>query len=85
MNKLMLSVVVLIILFLTGCGDAGKGVPKDLKLLEPDKVYEIDGWGSNPDIYEFTPVGQEHMVCLILVSGVDSASGLSCFPKKEGE
>lgn len=67
---------------LTACGDAGKGVSSRDALISPEKVYEVDGWGSNPDIYEFTPVGHEHMTCLMLVSGGDKAAGLNCFPKK---
>jgi|TARA_R100001443_G_scaffold110913_1_gene123259 hypothetical protein len=56
--------------------DNGGGV-----LLNPVRVYEVDGWGSNPDIYEFTPVGHPEKSCLILVSGGDKASGLTCFDK----
>lgn len=51
-------------------------------LLDPVRVYEVDGWGRNPDIIEFTPVGHPEKVCLILVSGQDEASGLTCFDKK---
>ena len=70
-------------LLLSACSDAGKGVKPTEKLLDPARVYEVDAWGSNPDIYEFTPVGHEHMTCLILVSGGDTSSGLECFPKEQ--
>tara|TARA_R110002073_G_C9187768_1_gene556996 strand:- start:10 stop:246 length:237 start_codon:yes stop_codon:yes gene_type:complete len=52
-------------------------------LIQPVTVYEVDGWGSNPDIYEFTPKGHNHMTCLILVSGGDQSGGLTCFPKTD--
>lgn len=49
--------------------------------IDPDVVYEVDAWGSNPDIIEFTPIGHKNMTCLLLVSGGDTAAGMSCFPK----
>lgn len=79
MKKLLIAVVVL--LTLSACQPQstknGGGV-----LIMPDREYEVDGWGSDPDIYEFTPVGYPHMVCLIVVSGGDSTGGMECFLKK---
>lgn len=74
--------VALSTLALSACGDAGTGVSSNEELLNPVRVYEVDGWGSNPDIYEFTPVGHEHMTCLIVVSGGDTTGGMECFPKE---
>ena len=48
---------------------------------KPQRHYEVDAWGFDPDIYEFTPEGHPHMTCLILVSGGDTSAGISCFPK----
>lgn len=48
-------------------------------LLTPEREYEIDGRIVHLDIYEFTPIGHSHMVCLIVVS---STGGMECFPKK---
>ena len=80
--KLTLAVIVSL-LTLVGCGSAGHGLDSgEEALLDPERVYEVDGWGTNPDIYEFTPVGHDHMSCLIVVSGGDKASGITCFPKK---
>lgn len=72
MKKLLLIVLCL---SLAACGES-------TSLERPDNVYEVDGWGSNPDIIEFTPVGRPDKTCLILVSGGDRASGLECFDKK---
>lgn len=84
MKKLLgYLVITASILTLSACGDAGKGVKTTEKLLDPVRVYEVDAWGANPDIYEFTPVGHEHMTCLILVSGGDTAGGMECFPKEK--
>lgn len=84
MKKIFVALFITILtLTLTACGDAGLGVKPTEKLLDPVRVYEVDAWGSNPDIYEFTPVGHEHMTCLILVSGGDTAGGMECFPKEQ--
>ena len=80
MKKILVTVA--FTLLLSACGDAGTGVSPSDELLDPVRVYEVDGWGSNPDIYEFTPVGHEHMTCLIVVSGSDKTGGMECFPKK---
>lgn len=81
MKKVILMVVVLGMF--TGCQPQsrknGGGV-----LLDPVREYEVDGWGSNPDIYEFTPVGHPSKTCLILVSGGDQAGGIACFDKVGG-
>ena len=53
----------------------------DGEMVEPKRQYEVDAWGSNPDIYEFTPKGYPTKVCLILVSGGDASAGIECFDK----
>ena len=79
MKKLLVAVV--IVLALSACqpqsSKNGGGV-----LITPEREYEVDGWGSNPDVYEFTPIGYPHMACLIVVSGGDTTGGMECFPKK---
>lgn len=70
------------VLALTGCNVGGSSSYGG-KLLKPENVYEVDGWGANPDIIEFTPEGDKSKLCLILVSGRDNASGITCFDKKE--
>jgi hypothetical protein len=84
MKKLInLSIIISLSFILSACfSDSGKGVNPDQKLLNTERVYEVDAWGSNPDIIEFTPTGHEYMTCLILVSGGDTAGGMECFPKK---
>ena len=84
MNKLLLTALAVSAVLITGCKPQpeknGGGV-----LLDPVRVYEVDGWGTNPDIYEFTPVGHDHMTCLIVVSGADQTGGMECFPKKKND
>jgi len=50
--------------------------------IDTDREYEVDAFGINPDIYEFTPVGHPDKTCLILVSGTDNAAGIDCWDKK---
>lgn len=82
-NSKLLTVLLIALLCgaLGGCN--GSSSEYGGKLIHPTNVYEVDGWGSNPDIYEFTPDGHPHMTCLLLVSGGDSAGGIQCFPKKK--
>lgn len=79
-SKLLIITLSVLLVSLSGCN--GSSAEYEGKLIRPVNVYEVDGWGSNPDIYEFTPDGYPHMTCLILTSGGDSANGLQCFEKK---
>ncbi len=47
-------------------------------LHQPDFYYEIDGWGSNPDVYEFTPKSNSNYTCIIYIEG---GNGFQCFAK----
>lgn len=67
-------------IFITGCN--GSSADYGNKLINPTNVYEVDGWGSNPDIYEFTPEGHPEMTCLLAISGGDSVGGITCFKTK---
>ena len=81
MKKLLLVSVLL--LGLTACNSEASWGGNDGKMVEPTRQYEVDAWGSNPDIYEFTPKGYPNKVCLILVSGGDTSAGIECFDKPE--
>ena len=76
-NKLLIVLLSALLVLLSGRNGIAGG-----KIIDPTNVYEVEGWGSNPDIYEFTPDGHPHMTCLILTSGGDSANGMHCFEKK---
>ncbi len=77
MNKLM--IVIASTFALTACIPEQNSYPME----QPTRVYEVDAWGTNPDIYEFTPKGYPDKTCLILVSGGDQSAGLECFNKGE--
>lgn len=92
MNKVKLSMVALSTLFLIGCeGDDvlttpttnNLTTPTTNNLMTPDYNYEIDTWGSNSQIYEFTPKSHKGKSCVILKIGVSQTRGLQCFDKGE--
>ena len=51
------------------------------KLIKPTHEYEIDTWGSNSEIYEFTPRSNTNYTCIMFMLDSGKAMGLQCFPK----
>lgn len=78
-NKKMLAICFSILL-VAGCTD-GPIDTSSTELQQPDHYYEIDGWGSNPDIYEFTPRSNPNYTCIMMV---ESVNGVFCIPKPKG-
>lgn len=76
MSKLLIGIMGVVLL--SGCD--GVVNPSPDELISPVS-YEIDGWGSNPDIYEWTPKGNTNYFCMYVVSGADSPAGMFCMPK----
>lgn len=79
MKKVLL--VLSLVFTITACDSQASWGGNDGKMVQPDRQYEVDAWGTNPDIYEFTPKGYPDKVCLILVSGGDTSAGIECFDK----
>ena len=78
MKKLMLLGISLSLL-LVGCD--GTPQPNSWPLSQPEAVYEIDAWGSNPDLLEFTPKANPNYFCVLAVSGGDELKAIFCMPK----
>lgn len=80
MKRLIIGISSLIMimnaLVLVGCDGVIDTTPTELQ--QPDHYYEIDGWGTNPDIYEFTPRSNPNYTCII---AIENASGFFCIPK----
>lgn len=76
--KIIVSVIALF--SLTACDSTTVDIQNN-SLVEPDHEYEIDTWGSNSEVYEFTPRSNTQKVCVMLMldSGRDLA--LQCFDK----
>ena len=59
------------LLILAGCDGAAN-----------PSTYDLDAWGVNPDIYEFTPKGNDDYFCALAVSGMDDLVAMFCMPRK---
>lgn len=64
---------------LTGCDGVPDATTWDLE--QPSAYYEIDAWGTNPDLLEFTPKGNADYFCVLAVSGSDKLKTMFCMPK----
>lgn len=80
-NLFILTVLSLTVILILYNINLPKMVNISTDTISPTIVYEVDAWGSDPDIIEFTPINHKNMTCLILVSGDDNAAGITCFPK----
>jgi len=76
----MLFVVSLSALLVSGC-DAIVPDVQNNPLVEPDFEYEIDTWGYNSEVYEFTPRANKNYTCVFVMLDDGSDMGLQCFPK----
>jgi hypothetical protein len=79
MRKIILLTVVIM---LTGCGD---GILTSLStgdLATPDHAYELDTWGKNSEVYEFTPKSNNNITCVYVILDNLKAMGLQCFAKQ---
>lgn len=84
--KSILTITVLIAaLLFTGCmnnSGSGKTVAGGLNmnnpLIDPDYYYEVDTWGTNADVWEFTPRSNPNYTC---VNVGEQSRALQCFPK----
>lgn len=55
MKKVLIAGTILSVVTLAGCSDGLFTTPSTGDLINPDHAYEIDTWGSNSEVYEFTP------------------------------
>lgn len=62
----------------TGCN---LSAPTFSHLETPDAAYEVDTWGSNSEVYEFTPQTAKGKTCVMLMLDSGRAMGLECFDK----
>jgi len=85
-NVLIIAIVAIIF---SGCGmnNSGQGgrvdggmTNQNNPLIDPDFYYEIDTWGTNADVFEFTPRSNPDYTCVNVGGG--SSRALQCFPKQ---
>lgn len=51
--------------------------------IKPVSYVELDTYGSNSDIYEYTPVSAPYMLCEMYMLDSGNDMGLQCFMKLE--
>jgi hypothetical protein len=66
---------------LTGCGDGFITTATTNDLMQPDHNYEIDTWGSNSEVYEFTPKSAKTKSCVFVMLDSGRAMSMFCFDK----
>jgi hypothetical protein len=66
---------------LSGCENGFISTVSTNDLSTPDFNYEIDTWGTNSDVYEFTPKSNAGKTCVFLMLDSGVAMGLQCFDK----
>ena len=72
------------VLLLSGCD----GLTPDYgnkALVNANYEYEIDTWGSNSEVYEFTPKSNRSKTCVFVMLDNGRAMGLQCFNKRKGQ
>jgi len=86
--KTKLVIAIIAIFVFSGCEYNGKqanGIltaPTTNGLVDPAFAYEIDTWGANSEVYEFTPASNDEYTCVMLMLDNAKAVGFQCFPKK---
>lgn len=60
---------------------SGVSAPTTGKLISPTHEYEIDTWGSNSEVYEFTPRSNTNKTCVVFILDNTKAMGMQCFDK----
>lgn len=53
------------------------------ELRDPDAAYELDTFGSNSEIYEYTPKAAPFMTCSMFMLDSGNAMSIDCYPKLE--
>ena len=80
MKKVILGISALaLMLSFSGCD--GVTDTNSYPLAQPDAEYELDTWGSNSEVYEFTPKTAPNTTCIFVMLDSGGDMGLQCFPK----
>ncbi len=79
--KIKLFLTALIVLALSSCSDGAISAFSTGDLMSPNHSYEIDTWGANSEIYEFTPKSNANKTCVFVMLDDGAAMGLQCFNK----
>jgi hypothetical protein len=82
MKKSLIALALAGTLLLTGCSDGLLSSPTTNDLKAPDAYYEIDTWGANSEVYEFTPTTAPEKTCVLFLTDSVDAATMQCFDKQ---
>ena len=74
-------IAVTLAIILVGCSDGAVTTTTTNDLVQPQFNYEIDTWGFNSEVYEFTPKSNTKKTCVFVMLDSGSGMGLQCFDK----
>jgi hypothetical protein len=77
--KMKKIVLVLFVMCLFGCD--GTPDANQFSLAQPDHEYELDTWGTNSEVYEFTPRSSTKHTCVVYILDNMKATSMQCFLK----
>lgn len=82
MKKILLGIMALGVLTSANAFFTSKvSSPTTGKLVSPTHEYEIDTWGSNSEVYEFTPRSNRSMTCVVFMNDAITSITMQCFKK----
>ena len=82
MRNVIGVLVMIMCLFATS---AFAGIFGQEELRNVDAGYEIDTWGSNSEVYEFTPKTAPWKICVVYLPDNLKSSSMQCFDKANAE
>ncbi len=71
----------LLLFALTACDDGAFTTPTTNDLVSPAANYELDTWGANSEIYEFSPKLAPEKHCIVFLTDSINAATMQCFDK----
>lgn len=83
MKKILFSIALMVAMATSASAfyTSGMSAPTTGKLVTPTHEYEIDTWGANSEVYEFTPRSHTGKTCVVFMLDSGRAMGMQCFDK----
>ena len=79
MKKIYMIVAIMVTLVFSACD--GTVDTNSYPLVQPTAEYEVDTWGSNSEVYEFSPKTAPEKTCIVFMLDSGAAMGMQCFDK----
>jgi|GEM_PF-2783685 len=79
MKKIIVSMAMAMVIAFASVSSAGVFGQDELR--KTDAGYEIDTWGANSEVYEFTPKTAPWKTCVVYLTDNIRAAAMQCFDK----